>query len=268
MSESILNKGDQRRESILQHLKSQGRITVQYIIEEFGCSEATARRDLEVLANREPVVRTLGGAQYEGFSTAKETSFFEKKAQYWTEKEAIAERAASLIEKGDIIGLTGGSTTYLISRAIKHMQGITVVTNAVNVAMELAESEGIQVVVTGGVLRNNSFELCGPLAERMVEHIHIGKMFIGIDGFSVNQGLTTYSEQEAHIAQLLIRRSAFTAAVFDHTKVGRSSLFSIAPIRDIHACITNQPLPEPFERILTERNVNIYLPHTTTEVIT
>ncbi|MFD2612207.1 DeoR/GlpR family DNA-binding transcription regulator [Paenibacillus gansuensis] len=259
MTEPQLTKGGSRRDRILQLLKMQGRITVQEIIDKFQCSEATARRDLDQIVKTEPVIRTIGGAQYEGYAAARETSFFEKKEQHWPEKEAIAAKAASLIQPGDIIGLTGGSTTYLISRAIKHMRGITVVTNAVNVAMELAESDGIQVVVTGGVMRNRSFELCGPLAEKMVEHLHIGKMFIGIDGVTEEQGLTTYSEQEAEIARLLIRRSASTIAVFDPTKVGRTSLFSIAPLKEIHACVTNASLPQTFRKVLRTHSIEIYL---------
>jgi DeoR/GlpR family transcriptional regulator of sugar metabolism len=77
-----------------------------------------------------------------------------------------------------VIGLTGGTTTFLIAKAIKFRKNITVVTNAVNIAMELSEGEDIQVVLTGGVMRKNSYELCGPLAEKTVEGLNIGKMFL------------------------------------------------------------------------------------------
>ncbi|WP_127572586.1 DeoR/GlpR family DNA-binding transcription regulator [Paenibacillus xylaniclasticus] len=241
MAQQQGSKGKRRRDGILQELKLQGRLTVQEIVDRFGCSEATARRDLELLEKSEPIIRTIGGAMYDGMSTVRDVSFAEKERLSYLEKERIAAKAVSLIEEGDVIGLSGGTTNFLIARSIKNRRGITVVTNAVNIAMELAGSE-IQVVVTGGIMRHNSFELCGPLGEAMVGHLHIGKMFIGVDGVSVAGGITTYSEQEAQIAKSLLARSQRTIAVFDHTKVGRASLFSIAPLSEVHTFITDAPL--------------------------
>ena len=110
------------------------------------------------------------------------------------------------IKRAMSFGLSGGTTNYLMAKLLKPARGITVVTNAVNMAMELAGSD-IQVVVTGGMMRHNSFELCGPLGEGMVGQLNIGKMFIGVDGVSSTGGITTYSEQEAQIAKAMIRRS-------------------------------------------------------------
>lgn len=237
------SKGQKRREGILQMLKHQGRITIQEIVEKFGCSEATARRDLEQMEASYPLIRTIGGAMYDGLNAVRELPFSEKEGLSYLEKERIATLAAALIEEGDVVGLSGGTTNYLIARMLKSRSGITVVTNAVNIAMELAGS-GIQVVVTGGIMRHNSFELCGPLGEGMVSHLNIGKMFIGVDGVSSANGITTYSEQEAQIAKALIQRSQFTIAVFDESKVEKSSLFSIADLSDIQAFITDKPLPD------------------------
>lgn len=259
MNETALSKGQIRRDKIMNALKQNGRISVQEIVDRFGCSEATARRDLDVLEKQEPIIRTIGGALYDGFSTAREVSFTEKKTMSWVEKETIALKAASLIEEGDVVGLSGGTTTYLIARALKTRKGITVVTNAVNIAMELADNEYIQVVVTGGIMRNQSFELCGPLAEKMVEGLNIGKMFLGIDGITVSQGLSTYSEQEAEIAKMLIKRSAQTIAVFDHSKVGRTSLFSVAPLSALHACITDEPVGDELEEAFGAGQVRVYV---------
>lgn len=251
------SKGDVRRERILHDLQRQGRISVVEIIERYGCSEATARRDLALLAETEPIIRTLGGAHYEGMS-AGEASFREKQGVLWEEKLQIAEKAASLVEEGDIVGLTGGTTTFLISKALKHKTNITVVTNAVNIAMELADSEAIQVVLTGGVMRSKSYELCGPLAESIVSHLHIGKMFVGIDGISIEQGLTTYSELEAEVDRAMIQRSKQVLAVFDHSKLNKTSLFTIAPLDDIHACITDRKLDQEMEQHLQKLQIDIH----------
>ncbi|MBD2844666.1 DeoR/GlpR transcriptional regulator [Paenibacillus sp. IB182496] len=239
-------------------LKQQGRITIGEIVERFGCSEATARRDLEAMEKTETLIRTIGGAMYDGMNTARDLPFDEKTGLSYLEKERIAASAASLVEEGDVVGLSGGTTNYLIAKLLKARKGITVVTNAVNIALELAGSD-IQVVVTGGIMRHNSYELCGPLGEAMVGHLHIGKMFIGIDGISAAGGITTYSEQEAHIAKVLIARSRHTYAVFDHTKVGRTSLFSIAPLRELHGLVTDAALPEELSGAAASAGIEVQL---------
>lgn len=256
-----VNKTERRRKAILHWLKQRGSITVAEIVENFHCSEATARRDLDMLHKTEPVIRTIGGAMYDGYTSMKEATFAEKTNLLWIEKENIANKAASYVEPGDIIGLSGGTTTYLIARALKQHAGITVVTNAVNIAMELADCEEIQVVVTGGIMRNKSFELCGPLAETMIGQIHIGKMFLGIDGIDVEHGLTTYSEAEAQIAKALIRRSQSTYAVFDHTKVNKASLFSIAPLAEIHGLITDREPDGKLQKAIAEHNIQVFCHH-------
>ncbi|QAY68276.1 DeoR/GlpR family DNA-binding transcription regulator [Paenibacillus protaetiae] len=257
-SDTAASKGQRRRDGIVQLLKQQGRITIQEIVERFGCSEATARRDLEQLETAYPVIRTIGGAMYDGLNAARDIPFAEKEGLSFLEKERIAELAASLVEEGDVIGLSGGTTNYLIAKMLKPRTGITVVTNAVNIAMELAGS-GIQVVVTGGIMRHNSFELCGPLGEGMVAHLNIGKMFIGVDGVSQAHGITTYSEQEAQIAKALIQRSQFTYAVFDQTKVDKSSLFSIAALAELQAFITDKPLPEALEAEAGSLGIQVHI---------
>ncbi|WP_337099597.1 DeoR/GlpR family DNA-binding transcription regulator [Paenibacillus sp. YIM B09110] len=258
MADTSGSKGQRRRDAILQLLKQQGRLTIQELVERFGISEATARRDLEQMEGDYPVIRTIGGAMYDGMHTVRELPFAEKEGLSILEKERIAELATSLIVEGDVIGLSGGTTNFLMAKLLKSRKGITVVTNAVNIAMELAGSP-IQVVVTGGIMRHNSFELCGPLGEGMVGHLHIGKMFIGIDGISAAGGITTYSEQEAQIAKALIKRSHSTYAVFDHTKTDRTSLFSIAPIADLGGVITDVPLEGELAKLLEEQRIAVYV---------
>ncbi|MFF2480594.1 DeoR/GlpR family DNA-binding transcription regulator [Paenibacillus sp. NPDC058071] len=252
------SKGQRRREAILQVLKQQGRITIQEMVERFDCSEATARRDLEQMEALYPIIRTIGGAMYDGMNTVRDIGFAEREGLSYLEKERIAAKAAALINEGDVIGLSGGTTNYLLAKLLKHRSGITVVTNAVNIALELAGSE-VQVVVTGGIMRHNSFELCGPLGEGMVSHLNIGKMFIGVDGISAAGGITTYSEQEAQIAKAMIKRSHVTYAVFDQTKVGKTSLFSIASLEELQAFITDVAVPAELEEAANKQGIQIHV---------
>lgn len=258
MNSTAPTKGELRRERIMQWIKREGRISLQEMIERLGCSEATARRDLDFLARSGQIIRTIGGAQLDQAGIPREVSFNEKKLLLRLEKEAVARKAASLVQEGDIIGLTGGTTTYLLARELKFRSGITVVTNAVNVAMELADNEDIQVVLTGGVIRGKSYELCGPLAEAAVERLNIGTMFLGIDGISTDGGITTYSELEAEIGRLMIQRSKRVIAVFDRSKAGQTSLFSYAPLSALHGCITDSKMDAHLTDRLNELQVEIH----------
>ncbi|MBJ6362032.1 DeoR/GlpR family DNA-binding transcription regulator [Paenibacillus sp. GCM10012307] len=255
MNEAQVSKGQRRREQIMQLLKQQGRLSIQEMVDQLGCSEATARRDLEVLEKTEPLIRTIGGALYRGMH---DLAFAEKTGILYLEKERIAAKAADLIHEGDVIGLSGGTTNYLLAKILKTRRGMTVVTNAINIAMELAGSD-IQVVVTGGIMRHNSFELCGPLGEGMVSHLNIGKMFIGADGITADSGITVYSEQEAQIAKALIQRSRSTYALFDHTKVGHTSLFSIALPDQLYGLITDRKLPLELAAAFAQCNLEIHV---------
>ncbi|TCZ77419.1 DeoR/GlpR transcriptional regulator [Paenibacillus albiflavus] len=259
MAEETSSKGEIRRAQIMTMLKQQGKISINELIEKLDCSEATARRDLDLLDKRGDLIRTIGGALYEGISTSREIPFSEKRQKLWLEKEAIARKAMEFIEEGDSVCLSGGTTTYLIAKELKSRHGITVVTNAVNIAMELADSEGIQVVVIGGVMRAKNYELCGPLAEKTIEHLNIGKIFLGIDGFTLEEGISTYAEQEAQTARMLMKKARQTIAVFDHTKTAKPSLFSIAPIQDLHACITDRPLEQIMHDELVSHGVQIVI---------
>lgn len=254
-----LSKVESRRNQLMIQIKQQGSVTLQEIMERFQCSEATGRRDLDMMEKMGGVIRTIGGAIYEG-REQKEFPFSEKRLVSWEEKEQIAAVAADHIIEGDVIGLTGGTTTYLIAKALKHKRNITVVTNAVNIAFELSEAEDIQVVMTGGVMRKKSYELCGLLAEKIIEGINITKMFVGIDGVTVEQGFTMHSELENRIAQLLIKRSSKVFAVFDHSKLGKEALLTIVPLNQMYGVITDCPPDAWFTKAFQQAGVQIFTP--------
>lgn len=241
-----LSKGDNRRLQLLERIKRNGKISIQEIVEQTGCSEATARRDLDLLEKSGQIIRTIGGAVIEGASASPfgELPFANKRAHLTEEKERIAGTASAMVEEGDVVCLTGGTTTYAIAKALKRHRGITVVTNAVNIAAELADAEDVQVVVIGGVMRPKSYELIGPLAESVIDKLNIAKMFLGVDGVSPEHGFTMHSELEARIAQRLIERSADVYAVMDHSKWRKAALFTIVPLRGVTGIVTDRR-PEP-----------------------
>jgi len=223
-------------------LRESGTVTVGGIMERFGVSEATARRDLETLEQEKKLVRTFGGAILETVRT--EIPFYRKMDLNPEAKKELADKALPLIRDGDVIGLTGGSTTMAIARALQQQtfERLTVVTNAINIAYELAGKPGLQLVVTGGVIRTQSFELSGPLADATLGELTIQRTFVGADGVSLARGITTFDELEAHTNRVMMRHSFETYVVADHSKWNRDSVFRISDLSDVTALLTDSGL--------------------------
>jgi DeoR family transcriptional regulator of aga operon len=224
-----------RRANIMEILASEGFVAMQRLRAELGCSEATLRRDLEYLQRAGQLRRTHGGAVLDG---AHEPPFTARLGAMAGAKRRIARAAAEMIEDGQAIGFTGGTTTHQIARQLPARPGLTVVTNALTIAMELASTEA-RVIVTGGELRGQTFELVGPLAEPLASQIHLDLMFVGVDGMSMAGGLTTHHPVEARTNRMLIDCAASVVVVADHTKLGRRTFAQIAPIDLVATLITD-----------------------------
>lgn len=241
-----------RRDAIISILQESGSLTTAQIIERFGVSEATARRDLETLEQEKRLIRTFGGAVLESART--EIPFFAKLDIHPEEKKEIAEKAVALIRDGEVIGLTGGSTTMAIVKRIKQrsFSSLTVVTNAVNIAYELTGMPGIQLMLTGGIARTQSFELSGPLADYSLGQVTISKSFIGADGVSAARGITTFNELEAHTNGVMVAQSMESYVVADGSKLNNNSVFSICPLNAVTAILTDskadEELLQPFRQ--------------------
>lgn len=230
----------QRRTAILEILSRDGFISVPALTRELGYSQATIRRDLAQLGKLGRLRRTYGGAMSAGTG---ETPYREKLQEAAGAKARIARVAASLVEPGMAIGFTGGTTTLYVARALEGHPDLTVVTNALTIATELSPS-GIRVIVTGGESRGTTFELVGPLAEPVLQHIHLDLVFVGVDGISVDGGLTTHHSVEAQTNRALIQRAKRAVVVADSRKLGRRTFAQITPIERIHTVITDAPGPE------------------------
>jgi DeoR family transcriptional regulator of aga operon len=224
-----------RRAAILDVLTKNGFVAVSSLQERLRCSEATVRRDLHQLERDGYLRRTHGGAILDGY---RERPLTTKMGEMAEAKQAIAQIAVSLIGEGQAIGFTGGTTTQHVARVLVSRPGLTVVTNAVNVAMELA-SRDMRVIITGGELRSETYELVGPLAEPVASQIHLDLIVVGVDGLSPEGGLTTHNPIEARIDRVLIDRASRVVVVADHTKLGRNTFAQIAPLDAAHTLITD-----------------------------
>src|SRR3954469_24498576 len=214
---------------ILERLSAHGTVDVAELSGELSVSQASVRRDLQLLESQQLLTRTHGGAVSSG--VLYELPMRYRGGQRHEAKRAIAKYAVGLLGKDvSSVGLNGGSTTTEVARALAGRTGLRVVTNALNIASELAVRSNIELVVCGGSARAESYELVGPLAELTLANINLDIAIIGVDGVSSSAGFTTHHEVEAHTNRALVRAAERVIVVADSSKVGRRGFAKIADI--------------------------------------
>jgi len=246
-----------RHEYILRRLQETGGVEVDELCNTLGASVATIRRDLEDLESRSLLRRTRGGAVpigplfYEPFR--HDNSFQDKINSFAEEKRRIAQAASGLVSTGQTVALSGGTTTTEVVRCLRVLTGISIITNTVNVAMELSNRKDIEVIVTGGHLRGNWFTLVGPLATAAAEMLFSDIMFIGVDGIDAKKGLTCTNPSEAEVLRKLVQHAKMKVVVADHSKLGSVSKYLLCPIKEIDRLITDTGASAsaiaPFEKL-------------------
>ena len=246
---------EERREQILKILEDEQRVATNELIKKFDTTAVTIRKDLAVLEQEGFLRRTHGGAikskkLYQGLALN------EKEKLRLDEKLRIVKEAAKLILEGDTIILDSGSTTSLLAKEIKNLSGITVITNAINIASELLQSK-IEVILTGGTLLKESSTLVGPLAEGTLRKISSGKLFQGVDGVDFEIGLTTPNIFEANTSRVMMSVAGETIILVDSSKFGRRSLGVISKIDEIDKIITTKELSVSELELFTNSNVEV-----------
>jgi len=247
---------EERRQYIVALARQHGRVLVEDLSQSLGISRITIRKDLDYLQNRGVLERTHGGALLPGPSTLTDPSLQEKEGRHSKEKQRIASAAVKQVQDGQCIILDSGTTTTVIAKALKQLSHLTVITNAVNIAAELSGTD-FEVILTGGSLRKNSFSLVGPLAEEMLHDMHADILFLGVDGFDLEVGLTTPNVMESRVNRAMVKAAAMTIVVCDSTKFNRRSLSKIVEANAVHHVITDSGLPEETAQAL--RNLGIKL---------
>ena len=227
----------ERLGAILERLSMNGTISVVRLAREFGVSSATIRRDLRLLQRQRLLERTHGGAISQG--VLYELPLRYKSARAHEQKLRIAREAGSRVPDGSAIGLTGGTTTTEVARVLVDRQRLTVVTNALNIASEMAVRPNLKLVVTGGVARAESYELVGPIAEASLEGLNLDVVFLAVNGISPNAGLTTHHEIEAGTNRALLQRARQVIVVADSSKIGKVAFARICQLADVDELITD-----------------------------
>lgn len=249
---------EERRRAILDLLKRDGRVLVSDLARQFETSQVTIRKDLEILHGHGMAHRTHGGALPAAEGALEDPTLREKEKLHRKEKLHIAEAAAQLVNEGQVIILDSGTTTTAIARALRNFRNLTIVTNAVNIAAELAGTT-VEVILTGGTLRKNSFSLVGPVAEETLRRLNADVLFLGVDGFDVNYGLSTPNLLEAKVNRVMVEAAKRTIAVCDSSKFGRRSLSLIVPPSALQGVITDRAIDKATLRSLKKAGIEVTL---------
>jgi DeoR family fructose operon transcriptional repressor len=252
---------EERKHLILAALHQTPAVSVVELGRALRVSTASIRRDLADLERTGVLKRTHGGAISARMAMA-EPSLAEKEDQYQAEKVAIARLALSFVQPGDAVFLDSGSTTRQIARALRHHQGVTVVTNALNIAWELASSD-IELVVTGGQVRRGILSHVGPLAEQAIAAVHVDKLFLAANGVELEKGVTTPSLVEAQTKRAMVEHATEVILVADHSKFGRVTFSRICGLDRVHHVVTDDGLPASVAKAIGSLGVKVHLAATT-----
>ena len=241
MTENGKRNTVERRTLILEKLDTDGQVNVNDLSRDFGVSEVTIRNDLNKLEQKSALIRARGGA-IKPTRVGVDFEISDKDKINFQEKQRIGQRAAQLVEDGDTIILDSGTTTMELARNLGGVNDLTVITNALNIAMELAENKNINVIVPGGFLRKQSLSLVGAPAEKGFRGYYCDKVFLGVDGLDIDYGLSTPNVEEAHLNQVMIEYSAQVVLLSDSSKFLRKSLAFICPLSSVSILVTDDKI--------------------------
>jgi len=249
---------EERRRRIMELVASQERVTVEELAARFKVSAVTIRGDLDALAGAGLLIRSHGG----GLRRAEPPDDIPipvKETLHHAEKVRIAQAAVRLIRDGETIMLDSGTTTAEIARQIKfqRFQALNVITNALNVAMELATTPSLRLIMVGGILRHMSFSLVGPHAQQALGGLHADRLFLGVDGLDPEIGLMTPDVLEAELNAIMIQISRETVVVADSSKFQRRALSVIAKLDSVQRLITDCGVAPEMLALLKARKLDV-----------
>jgi DeoR/GlpR family transcriptional regulator of sugar metabolism len=246
----------ERQQQIARLLSRQQRLSVAEICEQFSISEATARRDLESLAEQGKLQRVHGGAILVE-QAPPELPILQRESEQANEKQRIGQAAAALVEDGETVFLSSGTTVLEAARALRGRHNLTVITNSLAVINALAGAEGISVICLGGMLRNSELSFIGHITEQSLSELRADKVLLGTRAISLEHGLTHdyFPETVTDHAVLKVGREIIVLA--DHTKFGRAAAVLLAPVESIHTIVTDVQAPDEFVRAVQKRGIKV-----------
>jgi len=255
-------KENNRIDGVLRELRRKGSISLDELVKHLRSSPASIRRDLAKLELKGLIRRTPGGATlvepllYEPF---RYDSVFQNREQHRVaDKRRIGLAAGELIQENEAVGFTAGTTTTHVARTLRNRHNIRVITNAVNIAMELSNCEGLRTFITGGFVQwAGSFSLIGHGAINFLKDMYMDEVFVSVCGIDAARGITLIESEEALTFRTMIQQAKKTIVVADSSKLGVVAPALVCPVSEIHMLITDTHASDKAVALFTERGVEV-----------
>lgn len=248
----------ERQMSILQHLTRHNSLEVAQLSKLLAVSPSTIRRELKAMEESGLLVRTHGMARLPT-PIHYEFPYENRAAQQVAAKRKIAAAAKNLIQPGAVVGLSGGTTSTELARQLRAMEDITIVTNAVNIALELQGQLGKRVMVTGGLLNQNSYELVGYQVTQSLQNVHLDQAFLGASGIDLEFGFSMADEPEAVVARAFQAAADKVIMIADHTKIGKATFARFCALPEVDLLITDDGLSDEQRAALEETGLRVLI---------
>lgn len=246
----------ERHQFILKKLQDSGHVNVQELSVQMNVSDVTIRKDLKQLEDKNLLFRSHGGASKTN-PYANDKPVAEKERLNADEKQTIAKAAAAMIGHNDSIIIGSGTTMHALAKAIHPEQHLTVITSALNVALELSHHKNVEVLQLGGQLRQNSSSVMGPYAEQILADVSCSILFLGVDGIDLNMGITTTSLMEARLNQKMMDAAEVTVVLADSSKFGKRGLGKICTLDQVQHIITDSGITAETIAFLEEKGISV-----------
>ena len=246
----------ERRSQILAKLQQERRVLVSDLSQFYNVTEETIRRDLEKLEKEGVAKKTYGGAILnENFNI--DLPYTVRKKSNVSNKQQIAEIIAQMIEDGDHIIMDASSTALYVAKRIKNKKNITLITNSVEIILELSDMTGWKILSTGGSLKEGSLSFVGYQAEDMIKKFHVDKAIISCKGVDIENGFTDSNEMDAQVKKAILNSAKYKILAADSSKFNKISFTKIGDFSDIDTIVTDNPLEENWEKVLSSKGVDI-----------
>jgi len=247
-----------RHQLILEKLQEDGSVKIKELSDSLDVSGVTIRKDLKLLEEKNLLFKTSGGASLSN-PYMNERPIIEKAGLNSEEKEKIAKAALSLIGETDSIILGSGTTVYQLARLLRPQKPITVITPAVNVTLELCNRPNIEIVQLGGIIRPNSSSVYGSTAEKTLEDISSGILFLGVGGIDLDFGLSITSLNESTLNKKMIDSAQVLVVLADSSKFGKRGLGRVCNLDQVQYIITDKKVPPGIVKALREKDINVII---------
>ncbi|MBO4353428.1 MAG: DeoR/GlpR transcriptional regulator [Clostridia bacterium] len=246
----------ERRNAILAALSAEGKVVVSELSQNFGVTEETIRRDIDKLEKEGLATKTYGGA-VSNVSPSTDLPYNIRKRVNVEQKQLVAEKVASMISDGDRIMLDASSTAIYVTRKIKNKKDITVITNSVEILLELADKTGWHVLSTGGSLKEGALSMVGTSAEKMVRGYHVDFAICSAKGIDEKMGITDSNEKDSEMKQAIFASADKKVLALDSTKFDKISFVKVCDIKDVDIIVTDKSPSEAWKNRLAENGVEL-----------